>query len=52
MKLKKIADSMVNLVNGLANSRNAQATNRIVSQRLDVTELREINKTGLYSKMC
>lgn len=51
MKLNKIYDSMVNLVNGLANTRNAQATNRFVNKKLDVNELREINKTGLYSKI-
>jgi hypothetical protein len=44
-------DGIRSLVNGLANSRNALATNRIVSTRLTDAELRETYKTGTFNKI-
>lgn len=47
----KFLDGLANIVNQLANRRSAVATNVVVSPRLDDSQLREIYKTGLGSKI-
>ena len=44
-------DGLTDLLNGLANRRNANARSRITTRRLDDEELREVYKTGLFSKI-
>lgn len=51
MKDIEFKDSLVSVTNGLANIRNAQSTNSIVSKRILYPELRQIYKTGLGSKI-
>ena len=47
----KFFDGLANIVNQLANRRSAAATNVILSPRLEDSQLREIYKTGLGSKI-
>jgi hypothetical protein len=47
----RFKDGIINLVNRLANSRAAQATNVIVSNKIDDSQLRAIYRTGLGSKI-
>ena len=48
---KLFADGLTSLTNKLANRRNAHATNRMTSSRVDWDELRAIYKTGVGSKI-
>lgn len=47
----KFIDGLANIVNQLANRRSAAAVNIITSPRLDDSQLREIYKTGIGSKI-
>lgn len=47
----KFIDGLANIVNQLANRRSATAVNVITSPRLDDSQLREIYKSGLGSKI-
>lgn len=47
----KFFDGLANIVNQLANRRSAAATNVILSPRLEDSQLREIYKSGLGSKI-
>jgi hypothetical protein len=48
---QKFADGIVSLTNKLANRRNAQASNRMTSTRVDWDELRAIYRSGMGSKI-
>jgi len=47
----KFLDGLLSLTRSLTNTRNASATNRIQSSRVDYEELRAIYKTGVGSKI-
>lgn len=49
--MKKFLDGLTNVVNQLANRRNAQTTNRVTRNRIDESELRELMVSGLGSKI-
>lgn len=50
-RTSKFIDGLANIVNQLANRRSATAVNIVTSPRIDDSQLREIYKTGLGSKI-